>query len=75
MLRHDLPPSVDLKTPSPHDELWRLLFSPVPTHTRFASVGAMATSPIDAVASLSKTGVKVVPLLTVFHTPLVARRT
>ena len=30
-------------------------------------------SPIDDVASLSNTGVNVVPLLTVFQTPLVAR--
>ena len=59
------PPSVDLKMPSPQDELWRLFASPVPTHTRLASVGAMATAPIDPVDSLSNTLVNVVPPLVV----------
>ena len=51
--------------PSPHDELWRLLASPVPTHTRFASVAAIAIAPTEPLPSLSKTDVKVVPALVV----------
>ena len=61
MFFHERPPSVDLKMPSPHDDDWRLLFSPVPTQTRLASVGAIAMSPTDDVASLSKTDVNVMP--------------
>src|SRR5262249_51776066 len=64
------PPSADLYTPSPHDELWRLFASPVPTQTRFGSEGAIAMSPIDkAVPSRSNTGVHVTPLLTLLNTP------
>src|SRR6267143_2274772 len=63
------PPSSDLYAPSPHDELWRLFGSPDPTHTTEGSDGAIAMSPIVDTASLSNTGVHVVPLLVVFHTP------
>src|SRR6266849_11068415 len=69
MFCHVLPPSNDLYAPSPHDELWRLFGSPDPTHTTDGSDGAIAMSPIVDTASLSNTGVHVVPLLVVFHTP------
>src|SRR5437588_3237132 len=55
--------------PSPHDELWRLFGSPLPTQTIEGSDGAMAISPIVETPSLSKTGSQVVPLFVVFHTP------
>src|SRR5713226_9180321 len=64
-----LPPSSDLYAPSPHDELCRLFCSPDPTHTTEGSDGTIAMSPIVETASLSNTGVHVVPLLVVFHTP------
>src|SRR6266852_168236 len=63
------PPSSDLYAPSPHDELCRLFGSPDPTHTTEGSDGAIAMSPIVETASLSNTGVHVVPLLVVFQTP------
>src|SRR5216683_7901055 len=63
------PPSSDLYAPSPHEELWRLLGSPVPTHTTEGSDGAMAMSPIVETLSLSKIGSQVVPLFVVFQTP------
>src|SRR3979490_634065 len=63
------PPSSDLYAPSPQDELCRLLGSPVPTQTTDGSDGAIAMSPIVDTPSLSNTGVQVVPLLVVFHTP------
>src|SRR6267378_8282696 len=69
------PPSTDLYAPSPHDELWRLFGSPVPTHTTEGSDGAIAISPMVDTASLSNTGVHVVPLLVVFHTPPAATPT
>src|SRR6267143_2004715 len=69
------PPSADLYAPSPHDELWRLFGSPVPTHTTEGSDGAIAISPMVDTASLSNTGVHVVPLLVVFHTPPAATPT
>src|SRR5258707_5429147 len=70
-----LPPSSDLYAPWPHDELCRLFGSPVPTHTTDGSDGAIAMSPIVDTASLSNTGVHVVPLLVVFHTPPAATPT
>src|ERR1700720_4550273 len=69
------PPSSDLYAPSPHDELCRLFGSPVPTQTTEGSDGAIAMSPIVDTASLSNTGVHVVPLLVVFHTPPAATPT
>src|SRR5436190_19243413 len=69
MFVHVLPPSMDLYTPSPKDtERWAL-FSPVPTHTTFGLAESMTTVPIEYDASLSNTGVHVVPALMVFHTP------
>src|SRR5271157_1288548 len=47
------PPSVVPQTPSPMDELWRLLASPVPTYTTLGSEGAMAMAPIDSFGMLS----------------------
>ncbi len=67
-----LPPSVDLYTPSPQLELCRLLFSPVPTQTRFGSSAGIVTAPIDALPAESKTGVRETPLLVVFQRPPVA---
>src|SRR5690348_13986610 len=69
ILCHVFPPSSDLYTPSPHDELCRLFGSPLPTHTTEGSDGAMAISPIVDTASLSNTGSQVVPLFVVFQTP------
>src|SRR5258708_4309701 len=63
------PPSSDLYAPSPQEELWRLLGSPVPTHTTEGSDGAIAMSPIVDTLSLSNIGSQVVPLFIVFHTP------
>src|SRR5260370_6912318 len=63
------PASSDLYAPSPQEELWRLLGSPVPTHTTDESDGAIAMSPIVDTLSLSNTGSHVVPLFVVFHTP------
>ncbi len=64
-----LPPSVDLRTPSPHDVLCRLFGSPVPTQTTSGFVCDTATSPIDSNPSVCISGVNSVPLLVVFHTP------
>src|SRR6266851_1298608 len=64
-----LPLSVDLKAPSPHEELCRLLASPEPTHTMDGSDGARVMSPIVGTLSLSKSGSQVVPAFVVFHTP------
>src|SRR5216683_2957371 len=63
------PPSSDLYTPSPHDELCRLFGSPVPTHRIDGSEGAIAMSPIVDTLCLSNTGSHVVPLFVVFHSP------
>src|SRR6266852_5580912 len=64
-----LPPSVDLKAPSPHEELCRLLASPEPTHTMDGSDGARVMSPIVGTLSLSKSGSQVVPAFYVLHIP------
>ena len=63
------PASRDLYTPNPAYELRAINTSPVPTHTTLGSEGATAMEPIEVVASLSKIGVHVVPLLIDFHTP------
>src|SRR5262252_2716543 len=55
--------------PSPHEELCRLLGSPLPTHTTEGSEGAIAMSPMVETPSLSKTGSQLVPLFVVFQTP------
>src|SRR5712691_1243216 len=54
------------------DALLRVHASPVPTHTTFGFFGSMVTAPMDWTACLSKTGLKVVPPLTDFHTPPLA---
>jgi hypothetical protein len=57
----------------PHEPLWRLLFSPLPTHTVLASLGLIAMSPIDTVSGWSSNSTShVVPLFIVFHNPPVA---
>jgi hypothetical protein len=43
--------------------------SPVPTQTVRSFVGSIATAPIDCTGCLSKTGLKVVPPSSDFHTP------
>ena len=59
--------------PSPQDELCRLLFSPVPTQTRLASVGRDGdVADRDSTPGASKTGSNVVPMFTVFQRPPVA---
>src|SRR5918912_1381909 len=42
---HESPPSVDLNTPAPHEEVFRLFASPVPTHTTDGSDCATAIAP------------------------------
>ena len=69
------PASVDRYTPLPQGELWRLLGSPVPTHTTFGLEGATATAPTDAVDSSLKTCSKVIPAFSVFQTPPLATPT
>src|SRR5512146_968351 len=64
-----LPPSLDFHTPSPHEVLWRLFDSPVPTHTTSGFDCDTATSPIDISPRSSKMGVSTAPLLVVFQTP------
>jgi hypothetical protein len=53
----------------PHEELWRLFASPVPTHTIDGSEGATVTSPIVDVGWSSNTGSHVVPPFVVLNTP------
>src|SRR5215469_14510399 len=69
MCFHVLPPSADLLTPLPHDELCRLLASPVPTHTTSGSDCETVTSPMLDTGCSSKTGFHVMPLLTVLKRP------
>src|SRR5437868_3194664 len=69
MFRQDLPPSMDLYTPSPHETLLRGLASPVPTQTMSGLDGATATSPMEEVPWCSKTAAQVVPASVLFHTP------
>src|SRR5471032_3713757 len=58
--------------PSPMETLLRTQLSPVPAQTFFGLPGSMATAPMDCTAGLSKTGLKLVPPLTDFHTPPLA---
>jgi len=69
MFRQLRPPSVDLYTPSPHEEDCREARSPVPTQTTAVSRWCTTTSPTEWTASSWKTGVKVTPPFSVFHTP------
>src|SRR6267378_4679531 len=54
------------------ETLLRVHASPVPTQITFGFVGSMAIAPIDWTGCRSKTGLKVVPPLTDFHTPPLA---
>ena len=74
-LDHVLPPSIDLNTPTPHDELRMLLASPLPTHTTSPFDGAAATAPMEPTPMESETGIQARPPLVVFHTPPVATAT
>src|SRR5947207_2371882 len=64
-----LPPSAEWYTPLPQETLLRALASPAPTQTRSGFVWHTATAPSALVASRSKTGFQVKPLLVVFHSP------
>jgi hypothetical protein len=75
MFVHDLPASIDLYTPSPQPELWRLVASPVPTQTTLGLDWLTVTQPSEATDAVEKTGVNVVPLSVVFHSPPVALAT
>src|SRR5438552_1454096 len=55
--------------PLSHDELCRLLASPVPTYTIAGFDGASVTSPIDGLPTSSKTCSHVVPPFVVLSTP------
>src|ERR1043166_8201138 len=55
--------------PSPMDTLLRIHDSPVPTQTTLEFLGSIVMAPIDCTGSWSKTGLKVVPPVTGFHTP------
>src|SRR6266511_2504455 len=54
------------------DTLLRVHASPLPTQITFGFFGSMAIAPIDWTGCRSKTGLKVVPPLTDFHTPPLA---
>src|SRR5438477_977162 len=60
-----LPPSAELRS----------VGSPVPTHTKSVSLGAIATAPIDCTGCLSNTESKVTPLSPVLNKPPVDRPT
>src|SRR5262245_45455414 len=55
--------------PLPTEVELRVQASPVPTQTVLSSLGSMARAPIDCTGCLSKTGLKVVPPSSDFHTP------
>src|SRR5215468_9413464 len=55
--------------PSPIETEFRVHDSPVPTHTVSGWMGSMVTAPMDCTGILSKTGLKVVPPSSDFHTP------
>src|SRR5258708_31915953 len=69
------PPSLDLYMPLPIDTLLRVQASPVPAQIVFGACGSMATAPMDCAASLSKTGLNVVPPFEDFQTPPLAAAT
>src|SRR5215470_17661058 len=54
------------------ETLLRAQDSPVPTHTVLGERGLTAMAPIDCTGCLSKTGLKVVPPFSDFHTPPLA---
>src|SRR5438045_5751025 len=55
--------------PLPSETELRVQLSPVPTHITSLFVGSSATAPIDFTGCLSKTGLKLVPPSSDFHTP------
>src|SRR5580693_3403300 len=61
--------------PFPIDTLLRVQDSPVPAQIVFGACGSMASAPMDCTASLSKTGLNVVPPFDDFHTPPLAAPT
>src|ERR1700730_11978916 len=61
--------------PLPIDTLLRVQASPVPAQIVFGACGSMATAPMDCAASLSKTGLNVVPPFEDFQTPPLAAPT
>src|SRR3984893_18517246 len=61
--------------PLPIDTLLRVQASPVPAQIVFGACGSMATAPMDCAASLSKTGLNVVPQFEDFQTPPLAAPT
>src|ERR1700722_12811939 len=61
--------------PFPIDTLLRVQDSPVPAQIVFGACGSMASAPMDSTASLSKTGLNVVPPFDDFHTPPLAAPT
>src|SRR2546427_4716324 len=61
--------------PLPIDTLLRVQASPVPAQIVFGACGSMATAPMDCAASLSKTGLNVVPPFEDFQIPPLAAPT
>src|SRR5208282_4377099 len=61
--------------PSPIETLFLAQASPVPTQTMFGFDVSIVTAPMDCDGWRSKTGLKVVPPLTDFHTPPLAAPT
>src|SRR5256712_5354824 len=57
------------------DTLLRVHASPVPAQIVFGACGSMATAPMDCAASLSNTGLNVVPPFEDFQTPPLAAPT
>ena len=53
----------------PGSMVFREFCSPVPAHTWFVSLGAMASAPIAMTRWLSKMGRKVTPAFVVFQIP------
>ena len=69
MFAHVAPPSVDLYTPSPQPELWRLVASPVPIQTVCGLRWSTVIEPIEFTIWFSNTAFHVTPLSVVFHSP------
>src|SRR5580692_11437523 len=61
--------------PFPIETLLRVHDSPVPAQIVFGACGSIASAPMDCTASLSKTGLNVVPPFDDFHTPPLAAPT
>ena len=69
---HVRPPSVDLYTPLPHDELRMFCGSPVPTQMTSGFDGATAIAPIDGARTESNSDVHDTPAFVERHKPPVA---